>query len=102
GGLVLGALGDAGWRAAVSAAPNLRNLPLPPVVRPVLPALFDLEGVTEIPHLSYRRRGVDPDSVGAVSVVFRPPQGLAGAGFQVLSPRFTRSEAGRRQAGMTG
>ncbi len=82
----LGALGTAGWSAVAAQDKSLRKLPIPPAVRPSLPALFDLDGVREVPHLMYRRRGADPDSVRVVSAVFRPDQALAGAGFAVFSP----------------
>ncbi len=82
----LRALGPDGWSALAKADKALRDLPIPAAVRPTLPALWDLEGVKEVPHLLYRRRGGDPDSVRAVSVAFRPVHGLAGAGFGVLPP----------------
>jgi tRNA(Ile)-lysidine synthase len=77
------ALGTAGWTAIAAADKSLQDQSIPPVVRPVLPALWDLEGVLEVPHLLYRRRSADPDSVKVVSAVFRPRQSLAGAGFAV-------------------
>jgi tRNA(Ile)-lysidine synthase len=85
-GHTLRALGPAGWAALARADKALRDLPIPAAVRPTLPALWDLEGVKEVPHLLYRRRGGDPDSVRAVSVAFRPVHSLAGAGFGVLPP----------------
>jgi tRNA(Ile)-lysidine synthase len=80
-GTRLRALGEAGWTALVSADKSLKRQPIPAVARLVLPALWDLDGVREVPHLSYRRQGGDPDSVGVVSAVFRPRHVLAGAGF---------------------
>lgn len=85
-GTVIRALGEVGWRDIAESAKPLRTLSVPPFVRPALPALCDLEGVLEVPHLSYRRKGVDPDSVKVVSAVFRPRHVLAGAGFAGLSP----------------
>ncbi|HTY66379.1 MAG TPA: tRNA lysidine(34) synthetase TilS [Alphaproteobacteria bacterium] len=89
-GTVLRALGDDGWRAVAaelgSAAKLLRSLVLPPV-RATLPALCDLDGVVAVPHLTYRRQGVDPDSVKVVSVNFRPRHALAGAGFASVADR---------------
>jgi tRNA(Ile)-lysidine synthase len=85
-GCTLQALGSDGWAAAAAADKSLRNLPIPALVKPTLPALWDLEGVLEVPHLLYRRRGADPDSVRVSSIAFRPSNVLAGAGFGVLSP----------------
>ena len=89
-GTVLRALGEDGWRAVAaelgSRAKPLRSLMLPPV-RATLPALCDLDGVAHVPHLTYRRQGVDPDSVKVVSVSFRPRHALAGAGFASVADR---------------
>jgi tRNA(Ile)-lysidine synthase len=89
-GTVLRALGEGGWRtvtaALVSGPKPLRSLVLPPV-RATLPALCDLDGVADVPHLTYRRQGVDPDSVKVVSVSFRPRHALAGAGFASVADR---------------
>lgn len=80
-GLRLAPLGAAGWRAVLAAAPEIRaRAPLYPVST-ALPALFDLEGVRDVPHLMYGRRGADPDSVRLVSAMFRPRHALAGPGF---------------------
>lgn len=77
----LAALGTAGWAAILSADKSLKRQAIPTVAKPVLPSLWDLDGVLEVPHLSYRRQGADPDSVRIVSAVFRPRHVLAGAGF---------------------
>lgn len=84
-GLRLGRLGIDGWTAIAAAHKPLRALPIPAVVRPSLPAIYDLEGVLDVPHLMYRRQGADPDSVRVVSASFRPRHVLAGAGFAVVS-----------------
>lgn len=85
-GAVLRALGEAGWREVAPHLKSLGSLSLPPLVRASLPTLYDLDGVVEVPHLTYRRHGVDPDSVKVVSVNFRPRYALAGAGFASVSP----------------
>jgi hypothetical protein len=77
----LGALGAAGWAALTATDKSLKKNAVPAVARCVLPALWDLDGVLDVPHLSYRRQGADADSVGVVSAVFRPRHVLAGAGF---------------------
>ena len=89
-GTVLRALGEDGWARIVtelgSGAKPLRSLVLPPA-RATLPALCDLDGVVAVPHLTYRRQGVDPDSVKVASVSFRPRHALAGAGFANVADR---------------
>lgn len=89
-GTVLRALGEDGWRAVAaelgSRGKSLRSQVLPPA-RATLPALCDLDGVAGVPHLTYRRQGVDPDSVKVVSVYFRPRHALAGAGFANVADR---------------
>ncbi|HEX9462583.1 MAG TPA: tRNA lysidine(34) synthetase TilS, partial [Alphaproteobacteria bacterium] len=92
-GLILRGLGSSGWSAVAAKDKSLRALPIPPVVRTTLPAIYDLEGVRQVPHLMYRRQGADPDSVRVVSAGFRPRHVLAGAGFAV-SPRL-RGQIGR-------
>jgi len=85
GKLSIRSLGQAGWVAVAATDSRLRSLPIPPAVRPTLPAVFDLDGVRDVPHLMYRRQGVDPDSVRVISAMFRPRHVLAGAGFAVFS-----------------
>ena len=83
--VALRVLGAEGWASVAAVDKSLRTQSIPAVVRPTLPALYDLEGVREVPHLLYRRQGVDPDSVRILSAMFRPRHVLAGAGFAVSS-----------------
>jgi tRNA(Ile)-lysidine synthase len=53
---------------------------LPRLVRPVLPALWDGEGLAAVPHLGYRRRGLGT----LPRLSFRPANPLTGAGFTVV------------------
>jgi tRNA(Ile)-lysidine synthase len=85
-GTSIQALGTVGWAAVAATCKSLRKLTVSAAARLVLPALCDLEGVREVPHLLYRRQGIDPDSVRVVSAVFRPRHALAGAGFTASSP----------------
>lgn len=78
------ALGEAGWRQIVGDRPELRKISVPAAVRPSLPALWDLDGVREVPHLIYRRRSADPDSVFVEAASFRPVHPLAGPVVAVL------------------
>jgi tRNA(Ile)-lysidine synthase len=80
-GLRLAALGEAGWREILAAAPEVREIAPPFPVSTSLPALFDLDGARAVPHLMYGRRGADPDSVRVVFAMFRPRHALAGPGF---------------------
>ena len=82
----LAALGERGWAALLEADKSLKSLAIPAAVRVTLPALWDLDGVLEVYHLLYRRKGADPDSVRVVSAVFRPRQVLAAAGFAAFEP----------------
>ncbi|HEX6978034.1 MAG TPA: tRNA lysidine(34) synthetase TilS [Alphaproteobacteria bacterium] len=82
-GYRLARLGRAGWAEAAAADPAVRQRPIPPAVRPSLPALWDLDGVVSVPHLLYRRQGTHPVSVEIVSMTFRPRHALAGPGFFV-------------------
>ncbi|MGQ0665384.1 MAG: tRNA lysidine(34) synthetase TilS [Pseudomonadota bacterium] len=74
-------LGAAGWVEIVGREKGLRDRPVPAAARAALPALWDLDGVLEVPHLLYRRRGADPDSLKVDSARWRPSQALAGPGF---------------------
>jgi len=85
-GTRISALGKAGWSTLVGSDKSLKSLAIPEAVRIALPALWDLDGVLEVYHLLYRRKGADPDSVRVVSAVFRPRQVIAGAGFAALEP----------------
>jgi tRNA(Ile)-lysidine synthase len=85
-GARISALGKAGWSALVAVDKSLKSLAIPEAARIALPALWDLDGVLEVYHLLYRRKGADPDSVRVVSAVFRPRQVIAGAGFAALEP----------------
>ena len=55
-GLFLGGLGGLGWRRLCRMAKGERLTPLPSCVRPTLPALFDEDGVSAVPHLGYKAR----------------------------------------------
>jgi tRNA(Ile)-lysidine synthase len=85
-GARVSALGKAGWAALIAADKSLKSLAIPEAVRIALPALWDLDGVLDVYHLLYRRKGADPDSVRVVSAVFRPRQRLAGTEFAVFEP----------------
>jgi tRNA(Ile)-lysidine synthase len=73
----VGYLGGAG---AAELGRRLRWTSLPPLVRPVLPAAWDREGLLWVPHLGYRR-----DAAAAVpQIEFHPSQPLTNADFTVV------------------
>lgn len=52
----LAALGKKGWAEIVRKMPELKENSLIYPIRLTLPALFDAQGVLEVPHLNYRRK----------------------------------------------
>jgi tRNA(Ile)-lysidine synthase len=76
---VLGYLGQSG-RVARERPLADRDGDLPRLVHPVLPALWDEEGLAAVPHLGFRR-----PAVGVLpQVSFRPANPLTSAGFTVV------------------
>jgi tRNA(Ile)-lysidine synthase len=61
---------------------ELQGIGLPPLIRPILPAIRDENGIAAVPHLGYRRRGVSL----LPKLVFRPVKSLSEAGFAVVKP----------------
>lgn len=74
---VFGCLGQSGFHIAVAAD---RAGGLPRLVRPVLPAFWDAEGLIAVPHLGYRRRGM----TAAPRPIFSPRNGLSRGDFTVV------------------
>ncbi len=60
--------------------PQLRQAWLPRLLFPVLPVVWDEEGIAAIPHLGYEREGI----ADLPEVVFRPVTPLTQAGFAVV------------------
>jgi tRNA(Ile)-lysidine synthase len=79
--LRIGPLGEAGWAFLTRYHKPVRCLPIPHAARLALPALKDLDGVREVPHLLYRRSGNDPVSVVIKCADFQPLHPLAGPEF---------------------
>ncbi|HTW54115.1 MAG TPA: tRNA lysidine(34) synthetase TilS [Stellaceae bacterium] len=77
--LQVGALGVDGVAALGSASGGDDN-PLPRLVYPVLPALWDEAGLAAVPHLGWRRA----TAACAALLAFRPLVSLFGAGFTVV------------------
>jgi tRNA(Ile)-lysidine synthase len=67
----------------VAALPRLAvadDNPLPRLVYPTLPAVWDDAGLAAVPHLSYRRA----TATCVAELAFRPPVSLMGVGFTVV------------------
>ncbi len=77
GAVTLAPLGLGGWDELLRRRPALGDCPVPGPVRPTLPALFDLEGLLALPHLSYGRGGDETGTVYVHRLAFRPPRPLA-------------------------
>ena len=75
----VGALGPEGAALLKKNAIGDDN-PLPRLVYPALPAIRDAAGVAALPHLCWRRATAEC----VVSLNFRPPVSLFGAGFTVV------------------
>ena len=77
------ALGEAGYRAVLAHRPDLRGHPIPALVRPVLPALWQAgrgrKRPLAVPHLDYRAGNPQV----SVSIDFVPLHALAASRFTV-------------------
>ncbi len=85
GSLTLGYLGHEGVAELASRSPGvrwpgLRGTGLPPLARPILPALRDENGIAAVPHIEYWREG----AALLPKIVFRPVKSLSDAGFAVV------------------
>jgi tRNA(Ile)-lysidine synthase len=78
--LFVACLGERGWAALCGEAPILRSAPLPPPVRPALPALFDATGVSAVPHLGWSR---EPDGARVTDLTFCPSRAIGESAFTV-------------------
>ena len=73
-------VGHLGAADAALLGRRFRRLPLPPLVRPVLPAVSDAQGLLAVPHLFYLREA----ATVVPEIEFRPARGLTTAGFTVV------------------
>ena len=85
-------LGGEGWRCAVTIAPELRNLPIPSVVRPSLPAIWESDRLRSVPHLGLFREKRLPLVRHPHRVVFSPRRPLAPARFTLQKGEYTLSK----------
>jgi len=80
GAVTVGYLGHSGVVALNRQQPVQRRGGLPRLVYPILPAVWDAEGIAAVPHLGYRRQR---DAV-LPEFSFRPIHPLTRAGFTVV------------------
>jgi tRNA(Ile)-lysidine synthase len=80
GRFTIGYLGLAGVIQLNRLAPQLRRGSLPRLLFPILPAVWDEDGIAAVPHVGYRREGV----AALPQVTFRPVNPLTQAGFAVV------------------
>jgi tRNA(Ile)-lysidine synthase len=77
GRFVVRRLGAGGWASLAKPYPHLRRHPIPPAVRPSLPALWTARGLAAVPHLDIAP--ANPHM--SVAAAFIPVVPLAGARF---------------------
>jgi tRNA(Ile)-lysidine synthase len=77
--LVVRRLGTIGWATLAAAHPELRRSPIPPAVRPSLPALWAADKVVAVPHLDI----APPDRHIHATALFQPRAPLARIRFTV-------------------
>ena len=80
GPFTIGYLGLVGAPRVDRRMPQLPRARLPRLLLPVIPAVWDEQGIAAVLHLGYRRERV----VGLPQVVFRPVNPLTQAGFAVV------------------
>lgn len=80
--LHLRALGASGWRTVRGTFE--RALPMPDEACRALPAVYDGEGVLEVPHLSWRRETRAIEKPIVASMAFAPSKALAATEFAVV------------------
>lgn len=78
----IGRLGRRGWEKLVHECPELRKMGLPAAVRQALPAVWALDEVIAVPHLSYRWNREKPKASPADEIAFQPARPLSAAAFE--------------------
>ena len=76
----IGYVGLAGAPRFDRRMPQLRRARLPRLLFPIIPAVWDEEGIAAVPHLGYGRDGI----ADLPHIVFRPATPLTPAGFAVV------------------
>jgi len=80
GAVTVGYLGSSGVVALNRHRRETHRCGLPRLIYPILPAVWDQEGVAAVPHLGYRREG----AAALPEFSFRPINPLTRAGFTVV------------------
>jgi tRNA(Ile)-lysidine synthase len=75
--LVVRRLGADGWVTLAAREPGLRDHPIPPPVRPSLPALWSARGLVAVPHLEFSQTRAHM----TIAAAFLPATPVAGARF---------------------
>ncbi len=78
-------LGQAGWAQLVCARSELNRTGLPADVRRSLPAVWALDEVIAVPHLSYRWARDESGAAAAGAIAFLPTRPLSAAAFDSLT-----------------
>jgi len=78
-------LGGEGWRTVSKAFGRTGHGAIPPPVGPTLPAVWDLDGLLAVPHLSFQRSIAAGRQEERFSVRFDPAQPAAGIPFAAPS-----------------
>jgi tRNA(Ile)-lysidine synthase len=81
GRLSIGKLGEDGVREVLNIQPDLAVSHLPKCVCPTLPAIWDLEGVYQVPHLKYSRDSKGADGLSTNIIKFTPIRPLQATRF---------------------
>jgi tRNA(Ile)-lysidine synthase len=77
----IGKLGEVGVREVLAHQPELVVSHLPKCVCPTLPAIWDLEGVYQVPHLSYSRDSMGVGGLSITNLRFAPIRPLQATRF---------------------
>ena len=80
GAVTVGYLGHSGVVALNRQRPKTRRRGVPRLIYPILPAVWDQEGIAAVPHLGYRSEG----AADLPEFNFRPINALTRAGFTVV------------------
>ncbi|MDH3242885.1 MAG: hypothetical protein OEO83_19695, partial [Alphaproteobacteria bacterium] len=80
-GVRIAKLGSDGWGQLARARSGLRKIDLPAAVRVSLPAVWDLDEVVAVPHLSHRQDRENSKALPVEEFAFVPVRPLSAATF---------------------
>ena len=81
-GVRIAKLGSDGWGQLARARSGLRKIDLPAAVRVSLPAVWDLDEVVAVPHLSHRQDRENSKALPVEDIAFVPVRPLSAAAFR--------------------